>query len=196
MAAYRGDGCYLSTGWRISGPSPVTKFPLNPQSLYPQQVDLERSSYLRAMQQAIDIAKMGPLTGDLPIAALVLDESGEVIAGAVNQREALQDPTAHAEVLVLREAAALRGQWRLSGCTLVVTLEPCPMCAGAAVLSRIDRIVFGAWNDEYGACGSHWDLPRDKRMNHRPEVIAGLLADECGNLVRDFMAEQRLQEDT
>ena len=93
---------------------------------------------------------MGPLTGDLPIAALVLDESGEVIAGAVNQREALQDPTAHAEVLVLREAAALRGQWRLSGCTLVVTLEPCPMCAGAAVLSRIDRIVFGAWNEEYG----------------------------------------------
>ncbi|CAB4902601.1 unannotated protein [freshwater metagenome] len=159
-------------------------------------MDLERSPYLRAMQQAIDVAKMGPLTGDLPIAALVLDESGEVIAGAVNQREALQDPTAHAEVLVLREAAALRGQWRLSGCTLVVTLEPCPMCAGAAVLSRIDRIVFGAWNDEYGACGSHWDLPRDKRMNHRPEVIAGLLADECGNLVREFMAEQRLQEDS
>lgn len=159
-------------------------------------MELERSPYLRAMQQAIDVAKMGPLTGDLPIAALVLDEQGEVIAGAVNQREALQDPTAHAEVLVLREAAALRGQWRLTGCTLLVTLEPCPMCAGAAVLSRVDRIVFGAWNDEYGACGSHWDLPRDKRMNHRPEVISGVLADECGNLVRDFMAEQRLQEDS
>jgi tRNA(adenine34) deaminase len=148
------------------------------------------------MHQAIEVAKVGPITGDLPIAALVLNEQGEVIAGAVNQREALQDPTAHAEVLVLREAAAIRGDWHLSGCTLVVTLEPCPMCAGAAVLSRVDRIVFGAWNDEYGACGSHWDLPRDKRMNHRPEVIAGILAEECGSLVRDFMAEQRMQEDS
>jgi len=128
---------------------------------------------------------------DIPIGAVVLDENGTVIASAHNAREASGDPTAHAEVLALREAARVRGQWRLTGCTLVVTLEPCPMCAGAAVLSRVDRVVFGAWNDEYGAAGSAWDLLRDRRLNHRPEVIGGVLADECGRLVPDFLSAER-----
>lgn len=128
---------------------------------------------------------------DLPIGAIVLDPNAEIIARARNQREATGDPTAHAEVLALREAAAVRGQWRLTDCTLVVTLEPCPMCAGAAAMSRVGRVVFGAWNEEYGAAGSHWDLLRDRRMAHRPEVVAGVLEDECGRLVLDFMAERR-----
>lgn len=128
---------------------------------------------------------------DLPIGALVLDAQGEVIARARNEREATGDPTAHAEVLALRQAAAVLGEWRLTGCTLVVTLEPCPMCAGAAAMARVDRVVFGAWNAEYGAAGSHWDLLRDRRMAHRPEVVAGVLEDECGRLVLDFMAERR-----
>jgi len=157
-------------------------------------VDHEPSEYRDAMRLAMEEALKGPLTADLPIGAIVLDADAQVIAQAANQREALQDPTAHAEVLALRAAAEVLGDWHLTGCTLVVTLEPCPMCAGAAVLSRIDRIVFGAWNEEYGACGSHWDLPRDRRMNHRPEVVAGVLADECGNLVREFMTRQRSRE--
>lgn len=128
---------------------------------------------------------------DLPIGAIVLDPNGTVIARARNQREATGDPTAHAEVLALREAAAVRGEWRLTDCTLVVTLEPCPMCAGAAAMARVGRVVFGAWNAEYGAAGSHWDLLRDRRMAHRPEVVAGVLGDECGRLVLDFMAERR-----
>lgn len=148
------------------------------------------------MELAIAEAKQATISGDLPIGAVVLDASGAVISRAGNQREATADPTAHAEVLALRAAAQGRGDWHLDGCTLVVTLEPCPMCAGAAVLSRVDRIVFGAWNEEYGACGSHWDLPRDRRLNHRPEVVSGVLATECGNLVRDFMAEIRIQEDS
>ncbi|MZE75498.1 hypothetical protein GTY57_00165, partial [Streptomyces sp. SID5475] len=96
-----------------------------------------------------------------------------------NEREAAGDPTAHAEVLALREAARARGEWRLSGCTLVVTLEPCTMCAGAAVLSRVDRIVYGAPDAKAGAAGSLWDVVRDRRLNHRPEVIAGVLTEEC-----------------
>ena len=161
---------------------------------YPQRVDASPSRYLPAMEQAIMEAKIATISGDLPIGALVLDPSGAVIAKAGNQREATQDPTAHAEVLALRAAAKVTGDWHLDGCTLVVTLEPCPMCAGAAVLARVERIVFGAWNEEYGACGSHWDLPRDRRLNHRPEVVSGVLAAECGNLVRDFMAKFRIQE--
>ena len=161
---------------------------------YPQAVDDHASGYGAAMQAAIAEARMATISGDLPIGALVIDADGAVIARAGNCREATQDPTAHAEVLALRAAAAVRGDWHLDGCTLVVTLEPCPMCAGAAVLARVERIVFGAWNEEYGACGSHWDLPRDRRMHHRPEVVSGVLATECGNLVRDFMANIRVQE--
>jgi tRNA(adenine34) deaminase len=143
-----------------------------------------------ALDEAARPAPAG-VVADLPIGAIVLDPNGTVIARARNQREATGDPTAHAEVLALREAAAVRGEWRLTDCTLVVTLEPCPMCAGAATMARVGRVVFGAWNEEYGAAGSHWDLLRDRRMAHRPEVVAGVLEDECGRLVLDFMAERR-----
>jgi len=131
---------------------------------------------------------------DVPIGAVVLDSDGRVIAAAGNEREARRDPTAHAEVLVLQRAAGRLGSWRLAGCTLVVTMEPCPMCAGAAALARVDRVVFGAWNEDYGACGSRWDILRDRRMAHRPEVVGGVLADECGNLVREFLAVHRDSE--
>lgn len=148
-------------------------------------------SDLEAMGIALDEARSGAEAGEIPIGAVVLDEDGTVIARAHNRREGDHDPTAHAEVLVLREAARALGQWRLDGCTLVVTMEPCPMCAGAVVMARVQRLVFGAWNGEYGAAGSRWDLVRDRRLNHRAEVIGGLRADECGAMVSEFMSAQR-----
>jgi len=145
-------------------------------------------SDVAAMRQALEMARQSVLTGedDVPVGALVLDPAGSVIAASANRREALTDPTAHAEVVVLREAALSRADTHLSGCTLIVTLEPCPMCAGAAQLSRVERVVFGAWNPDYGAAGSAWDLLRDRRLPHRPEVVGGVLADECGAVVRGF----------
>lgn len=128
---------------------------------------------------------------DVPVGALVVDSDGGVVAEAVNRREADNDPTAHAEILALRAAAESVGTWRLSGATLVVSLEPCPMCAGAAVNARVARIVFGAWNPDYGACGSVWDLPRDRRLHHRPEVVGGVLAEEAGELLSGFFAGRR-----
>ena len=146
---------------------------------------------IAAMRLAIEQAERAGAAGDIPIGALVLDASGAVIAAAHNAREATVDPTAHAEILALRAAASVTGDWRLGGCTLVVTLEPCPMCAGAAVMARVDRLVFGAWNPEYGAAGSAWDIVRDRRLNHRIEVIGGVLEAECGSLVQTFLAERR-----
>ena len=128
---------------------------------------------------------------DVPVGAVVLDPEGRIIAQAVNEREASGDPTAHAEVLALRRAAESIGSWRLEGCTIAVTLEPCPMCAGAIQLARISRVVFGAWNDAYGAAGSAWDLLRDRRLSHRPEVVGGVMEAECGELVRGFFARHR-----
>ena len=145
--------------------------------------------YDAVMRVALDEARLSG--ADVPVGAVVIDASGALIARAHNEREATGDPTAHAEVLAVRAAAAVLGEWRLSGCTLVVTLEPCPMCAGAIGLSRIDRVVFGAWNDEYGAAGSMWDLLRDRRLTHRPEVVSGVLAEECSALVREFFANRR-----
>ena len=116
-------------------------------------------------------------TDDVPVGAVVLDETALVVGRGRNVREADADPTGHAEVVALRGAAAARGAWRLDGCTLVVTLEPCTMCAGAAVLARVDRVVFGAYDEKAGAVGSLWDVVRDRRLNHRPEVVAGVLAD-------------------
>lgn len=145
--------------------------------------------YTDAMRVALDAARGSG--EDVPIGALVLDEAGAVIARACNQRESTGDPTAHAEVVALREAAARKGRWRLEGCTLVVTLEPCPMCAGAISLARVDRVVFGAWNDEYGAAGSMWDLLRDRRLAHRPEVVPGVLAEECSALLTAFFDARR-----
>ena len=128
---------------------------------------------------------------DVPIGAVVVDADGAVVGRGHNVREALGDPTGHAEIVALRAAADARGAWRLDGCTLVVTLEPCTMCAGAAVLSRVERVVFGAYDDKAGAVGSLWDVVRDRRLNHRPEVIAGVLADESAVLLDTFFASQR-----
>jgi tRNA(adenine34) deaminase len=143
------------------------------------------------MQQALIEARVAGEHGDIPIGAVVVDAHGTVLAVAGNRREVDQDPTAHAEVLALREAARQVGDWRLSDCTLVVTVEPCPMCAGAIVLSRISTLVLGAWNDDYGAAGSRWDLVRDRRLNHQVEVVGGIRADECSALLKDFLAHQR-----
>jgi tRNA(adenine34) deaminase len=143
------------------------------------------------MREALDEARLAPATGDVPIGAVVLGPSGDVLGRGHNEREAVGDPTAHAEVIALREAAVARGEWRLEGCTLVVTLEPCTMCAGAAVLSRVDRVVFGAFDEKAGAVGSLWDVVRDRRLNHRPEVITGVLADESTALLLDFFASHR-----
>ena len=144
-----------------------------------------------AMREALDEARAALSTDDVPIGAVVLDPSGVVIARGRNRREADADPSAHAEMIALREAAAVRGEWRLTGCTLVVTLEPCTMCAGAVVLSRIDRLVFGAFDDKAGAVGSLWDVVRDRRLNHRPEVVSGVLAGECSALLLDFFGGHR-----
>ena len=141
---------------------------------------------IAAMESALEQARLALTTSDVPVGAVVIDETGAVIGVGRNEREALGDPTAHAEVLALRAAATHRGEWRLSGCSLVVTLEPCTMCAGAAVLARVDRIVFGAHDEKAGAAGSMWELVRDRRLNHRPEVITGVLADESAALLRVF----------
>jgi len=148
-------------------------------------------AYDDAMRAALAEAAQAPETGDIPIGAVVLDAGGDVVGRGHNRREADSDPTAHAEVLALRHAAAERHSWRLDGCTLVVTLEPCTMCAGAAVLARVERLVFGAWNEDMGAVGTLWDVVRDRRLNHRPEVVSGVLADECGALVQGFFRSHR-----
>jgi tRNA(adenine34) deaminase len=152
---------------------------------------MHRASDVVAVQRALDLASSAQVGEDVPVGAVILDSHGVVIAEAVNEREATGDPTAHAEVVALRRAADVMGSWRLTGCTIAVTLEPCPMCAGAIQLARLDRVVFGAWNDTYGAAGSLWDLLRDKRLAHRPEVVGGVLDEECGALVREFFDRQR-----
>jgi tRNA(adenine34) deaminase len=144
------------------------------------------------MRAALDEARRADHSGDVPIGAVVLDASGEVIGRGHNVRERDRDPTGHAELVALREAAVAREEWRLSGCTLVVTLEPCTMCAGAIVLARLDRLVFGAYDAKAGAVGSLWDVVRDRRLNHRPEVVGGVLAEDCTALLDDFFAHQRL----
>ncbi|HEU5331248.1 MAG TPA: nucleoside deaminase [Actinocrinis sp.] len=143
------------------------------------------------MREALAEASAAPATGDVPIGAVVVGPNGAIIGRGRNRREADADPVGHAEVLALREAAARRGAWRLDGHTLVVTLEPCPMCAGAAVLARVDRIVFGAYDPKAGAVGSLWDIPRDPRLNHRPEVVAGVLEAEAGRLLEEFFTDHR-----
>ncbi|MEW1837284.1 tRNA adenosine(34) deaminase TadA [Nonomuraea angiospora] len=145
------------------------------------------------MRLALAEAVMAEARGEIPVGAVVLGPLGEVLSAAGNDRESSADPTAHAEVLALRQAALRRGQWRLSGCTLVVTLEPCTMCAGAAVLARVDRIVYGAVDEKGGAVGSLWDVVRDRRLNHRPEVVMGVLADECSSVLKRFFATRRIR---
>ncbi|MEL4359143.1 MULTISPECIES: nucleoside deaminase [unclassified Luteococcus] len=138
------------------------------------------------MDVALAQARLAATHGDVPIGAVLLGPDGEVLAQAGNERELTGDPTGHAEVLALRRAAEQRGEWRLEGCTLVVTLEPCTMCAGAIVLSRVQTLVFGAYDEKAGAVASLFDVVRDPRLNHRPEVRGGIRADECGALLRDF----------
>ena len=143
------------------------------------------------MARALDLAGHAAAAGDVPVGALVVDAAGEVVGEGWNLREVAQDPTAHAEVVAFRAAAARLGSWRLEGCTLVVTMEPCPMCAGAAMLARVDRVVLGAWDPKLGACGSVWDVVRDRRATHRAEVVGGVLEQECAEVVRRFFATHR-----
>jgi tRNA(adenine34) deaminase len=143
------------------------------------------------MRHALTLADRAADAGDVPVGALVVDASGEVVGEGWNLREVEQDPTAHAEVVALRAAAGRLGSWRLDRCTLVVTLEPCPMCAGATMLARVERVVLGAWDLKLGACGSVWDVVRDRRSTHRAEVVGGVLEAECGEVVRRFFATHR-----
>lgn len=145
-----------------------------------------------AVTAALAVARDALLVGEIPVGAVVLDPSGALIASAHNERELATDPTAHAEVVALRRAAEVLGSWHLDGCTLAVTLEPCTMCAGALVLARVSRLVFGAWDPKAGAVGSLWDVVRDRRLNHRPEVIAGVCEAECAELLAGFFETKRL----
>jgi tRNA(adenine34) deaminase len=145
-----------------------------------------------AMTLALDLARQSTeVSQDVPVGAVVLNGAGEVIATGVNERESHKDPTAHAEIVALRKAAQIQGSWRLENLTLVVTLEPCAMCAGAIGQARISRLVFGAWDTKAGAVGSVWDVLRDPRALHKVEVVAGVLESESGELLRDFFKSQR-----
>lgn len=141
------------------------------------------------MQHALAEARAALLTHDVPVGAVLLDESGTVIATGRNERELHNDPTAHAEIVAMRAAAAARQDWRLEGCTLVVTLEPCVMCAGAILAARVPIVVFGAWDDKAGASGSVYDVLRDRRLHHRVEVYAGVEEAACAALLTDFFAD-------
>jgi tRNA(adenine34) deaminase len=145
----------------------------------------------RWMAAALDEARRALATDDVPVGAVVVGPDGAVVGRGCNAREAVGDPTAHAEVLALRAASSALGRWRLDDCTLVVTLEPCLMCAGATVLARVPRLVLGAWDPKAGACGSQWDVVRDRRLNHRVEVVGGVREAECGALLRTFFDRHR-----
>jgi len=146
----------------------------------------------RYMRLAIDQAKIAEENGDVPIGAVII-YTDQIIGKAYNQREQLKDPTAHAEIIALTQAAAALQTWRLTGCTMYVTLEPCPMCAGALVLARIDRLVFGCTDPKAGACGSLYDIVRDGRLNHRLEVTTGVLAEQCSKLLQEFFERRRVE---
>ncbi|MCW2747332.1 MAG: hypothetical protein JWP10_474 [Nocardioidaceae bacterium] len=148
-------------------------------------------AYEAAMREALLLAAETTTHADVPVGALVLDAAGDVIGTGYNTRERDDDPTGHAEINAIRAASEARHSWRLEGCTLVVTLEPCTMCAGAIVGARLERLVFGAYDEKAGAVGSLWDVVRDRRLNHRPEVVAGVLAEESASLLRAFFADHR-----
>jgi tRNA(adenine34) deaminase len=153
--------------------------------------DVTPADARRWMREALGEARAALATGDVPVGAVVIDERGQRIGAGRNVREATGDPLAHAEVVALRAAAEARGSWRLDGCTLVVTLEPCTMCAGAVLAARVPRLVFGAWDEKAGAVGSVYDVLRDGRVPHRTEVVAGVDEEECAALLRDFFAGRR-----
>ena len=143
------------------------------------------------MELALEQAALAAESADVPVGAVLLSPDGALLGAGRNRREAAQDVTGHAEIEALRAASAALGDWQLAGCTLVVTLEPCTMCAGALVQARVARLVFGAWDAKAGAVGSLWDVVRDRRLNHRPEVYGGVRAGECGRLLTDFFARRR-----
>ena len=146
-----------------------------------------------AMRVAIEHARIASVASrDVPVGAVILNANGDLISTGNNQRELLNDPTAHAEIVVIRHAANALGNWRLDGCIIVVTLEPCAMCAGAIAQSRVSKVVFGAWDEKAGASGSVWDLLRDPRALHKVEVTSGVLEEECGAMLKEFFSEQRL----
>jgi tRNA(adenine34) deaminase len=148
--------------------------------------------YEKAMRVALERAKFGELaSGDVPVGAVMLNKDGAIISMGNNQRELLKDPLAHAEIVAIKSASRSIGSWRLEECTLVVTLEPCAMCAGAIMQARIPRIVFGAWDEKAGAAGSMWDLLRDPRALHKVEVVTGVLESECAGVLKDFFSKQR-----
>jgi len=152
---------------------------------------ISNSSYREAMNAALDQARQAGEAGDVPVGAVLLDESGMIVAADHNRRETLKDPTAHAEMLVLSRRAREIESWRLVGHTLVVTLEPCAMCAGASVLSRLDRIVYGAADLKAGAVWSLYNIPQDRRLNHRVDVVDGILEEESASLLKDYFTERR-----
>jgi tRNA(adenine34) deaminase len=147
--------------------------------------------YESAMEQALKVARGAGATDDVPVGAIVLDADGKVIGIGSNRREVDNDPVAHAEIVAMREAAKALSNWRLDGCTVVVTLEPCAMCAGAIAQSRVSRLIFGAWDEKAGAVGSIWDVLRDPRSPHRTEVVSGILEKECKELLKDFFHQKR-----
>jgi tRNA(adenine34) deaminase len=151
-----------------------------------------RASFEPAMREALaEAAIAASARGEVPVGAVILDPAGAPLARGHNQRESDADPTAHAEIVAIRAAGRVLGSWHLDGCTLVVTLEPCTMCAGAVVAARIARVVYGAADPKAGAAGSLWDVLRDRRLNHRAEVVGGILAEECGALLQEFFARRR-----
>ncbi|HEX7056750.1 MAG TPA: tRNA adenosine(34) deaminase TadA [Bacilli bacterium] len=154
---------------------------------------LAYAEHIRWMREAIREAKKAEDAGEVPIGAVVI-HNGELIASGRNVREASNDPTGHAEMLAIREASGKLQAWRLTGCTLYVTLEPCPMCAGAILMSRLDRVVFGAYDPKAGCAGTFMNLPLDPRFNHRAEVIGGVLEQECGRLLSDFFRKLRKEK--
>jgi tRNA(adenine34) deaminase len=147
--------------------------------------------YAGWLATALDLARAAGAAGEVPVGALVVDAGGAVIGRGANERESALDPSGHAEVVALRAAARHTGSWRLPDCTLVVTLEPCVMCAGALVAARVRTVVFGAWDPKAGACGSVWDLARDRRANHWVEVVGGLDEAGCGGVLREFFRARR-----
>jgi len=147
--------------------------------------------YKKAMLEALEVAETATASGDVPVGAVIFNEEGLLVGVGHNLRERDQDPTAHAEIIAMREAAKKNETWRLDGHTLVVTLEPCAMCAGAIAQSRMKTVVFGAWDEKAGAVGSVWDILRDPRSPHQVEVISGIMEEECAQLLKDFFKQQR-----
>lgn len=154
-------------------------------------VHMGHMEYDEAMHGALELAKRAAAAGDVPVGAVVVNADGQIIGRGYNTREADGDPLAHAEIIAMREAARALGSWNLSDCTLAVTLEPCPMCAGACIQTHIGTIVFGAWDSKLGACGSIWDIPRDPHIGHAPEVHGGVAEADCQALLSAFFAHRR-----